>query len=423
MNEQTQQWLAWDRRHCWHPFTDQRAWCDPEFEPLMLVRGEGVWLWDSEGRRYFDGNSSIWTNIHGHAHPVLNAAAQEQLAQVAHTSYLGFANPRASELAARLCGFFPADTLTRVFFSDDGSTAVECAVKMALQYRMQTGSPERTRLVAFDNAYHGDTMGAASLGGVSLFFERFRKFGMPVSFVRDLSELRALDAGEIAAVIIEPLIQGVNQMRLWPAGMLRELREWCDATGVHLILDEVMTGFGRTGTMFACEREGVVPDFLCLAKGLTGGYLPLAATMTTETIHRAFEGPENVFYYGHSYTANPLGCAVALASLDVFAAEKVMERLPHRAEFFARILHEAFPRHLVRVCGMIAGIELRRADGSAFPAEEKTGARVCLAAREFGLLTRPIRDTIVLMPPLCATEEELCFAVEALKQAIIKHLS
>ncbi len=423
MTDQTQQWLAWDRRHCWHPFTDQRDWCDADFEPLMLVRGEGVWLWDSEGRRYFDGNSSIWTNIHGHSHPVLNAAAQEQLAQVAHTSYLGFANPRASELAARLCGFFPSDTLTRVFFSDDGSTAVECAVKMALQYRMQTGASERTGLVAFDNAYHGDTMGAASLGGVSLFFERFRKFGMPVSFVRDLAELRARDASEIAAVIIEPLIQGVNQMRLWPAGMLRELREWCDATGVHLILDEVMTGFGRTGTMFACERESVVPDFLCLAKGLTGGYLPLAATMTTETIYRAFEGPDNVFYYGHSYTANPLGCAVALASLDVFAAEKVMERLPYSVEFFERILHQAFPQHQVRVCGMIAGIDLRRADGSAFSVEEKMGARVCLAAREFGLLTRPIRDTIVLMPPLCATDEELVFAVEALKKAIIKHRS
>lgn len=333
MNEQTQQWLAWDRRHCWHPFTDQRAWCDPEFEPLLLVRGEGVWLWDSEGRRYFDGNSSIWTNIHGHGHPALNAAVQAQLAEVAHTSFLGFANPRAAELAARLCGLFPADTLTRVFFSDDGSTAVECAVKMALQYRMQTGEPKRTRLVAFDNAYHGDTMGAASLGGVSLFFERFRKFGMPVSFVRDLAELRVLEADEIAAVIIEPLIQGVNQMHLWPAGMLRELREWCDATGVHLILDEVMTGFGRTGTMFACQQENVVPDFLCLAKGLTGGYLPLAATLTTEKIYRAFEGPENVFYYGHSYTANPLGCAVALASLEVFEQEKLLDQLPQKSEF------------------------------------------------------------------------------------------
>jgi adenosylmethionine---8-amino-7-oxononanoate aminotransferase len=418
MNEETAHWLEWDRRHCWHPFTDQRAWCDAEHEPLMLVRGEGVWLWDSRGRRYFDGNSSIWTNIHGHAHPKLDAALQKQLAQVAHTSYLGFANPRASELAARLCALFPQDTLTRVFYSDDGSTAVECAVKMALQYRMQTGEPQRTRLVAFDNAYHGDTMGAASLGGVGLFFERFRKFGMPVSFARDLEELRALDATGIAAVIIEPLIQGVNQMRLWPSGMLRELREWCDATGVHLILDEVMTGFGRTGTMFACDREGVVPDFLCLAKGLSGGYMPLAATMTTEEIYRAFEGPENVFYYGHSYTANPLGCAVALASLEVFVAEKVLECLLAKAEFFARLLRDEFPRHRVRVCGMIAGIELRREDGGAFPVEEKMGAWACLAAREFGLLTRAILDTVVLMPPLCATEEELFFAVEALARAV-----
>ena len=418
MNEQSKQWLAWDRRHCWHPFTDQRAWCEAEFEPLMLVRGEGVWLWDSEGRRYFDGNSSIWTNIHGHSHQALNAAAQAQLSQVAHTSYLGFANPRASELAAKLCAFFPSEPLSRVFYSDDGSTAVECAVKMALQYRMQTGEPQRTRLVAFDNAYHGDTMGAASLGGVSVFFERFRKFGMPVSFVRDLEELRALDADAIAAVIYEPLVQGVNQMHVWPQGMLRELRDWCDTTGVHLILDEVMTGFGRTGTMFACQQENVVPDILCLAKGLSAGYMPLAATMTTEKIYRAFEGPENIFYYGHSYTANPLGCAIALASLEIFERENTLDRVKKNAVLMDKWLREIFPHHLVRTYGLIAGIELRQADGSAFPPEWRMGAQVCLAAREFGLLTRPIRDTVVLMPPLCSSEEELRFAVEALEQAV-----
>lgn len=418
MKDETVQWLRDDARHCWHPFTDQRAWCADEVERLVLVRGEGVWLWDSEGRRYFDGNSSIWTNIHGHAHPKLNAALQKQLAEVAHTSYLGFANPRASELAARLCSFFPAETLTRVFFSDDGSTAVECAVKMALQYRMQTGEPQRTRLVAFDQAYHGDTMGAASLGGVSVFFERFRKFGMPVSFVRNLSELRAMDATDIAAVIIEPLVQGVNQMHLWPAGMLRELRTWCDETGVHLILDEVMTGFGRTGSMFACQQEAVVPDFLCLAKGLSGGYMPLAATMSTETVYRAFEGAANVFYYGHSYTANPLGCAVALASLDVFADERVMERMPGKMEVFSHLLHEAFPELPLRVCGLIAGIELRQADGLPYPLSRRMGAKACVAARTYGLLTRPILDTLVLMPPLCSTVEELHFAIAALKRAV-----
>lgn len=418
MNDQTLLWLEQDRRYCWHPFTDQRAWCDPEFEPLMLVRGSGVWLWDSEGRRYFDGNSSIWTNIHGHTHPVLNAAMKRQLNDVAHTSYLGFANPRAAELAQRLCAFFPKESLSRVFYSDDGSTAVECAVKMALQYRMQSGEPKRTCLVAFDNAYHGDTMGAASLGGVGLFFERFRKFGLPVKFVSNLDELACLDAHEIAAVIIEPLVQGVNQMHQWPTGMLRDLRQWCDLTGVHLILDEVMTGFGRTGTMFACQQEQVVPDFLCLAKGLTGGYLPLAATMTTEAIYRAFEGKNNIFYYGHSYTANQLGCAVALASLDVFEEERVLEQLPEKIAVFSDRLRGAFPQHRLRTCGLIAGIELLKGDGSAHDVNDQMGARVCHAARKHGLLTRPIRDTLVLMPPLCSLVDELHYAVDALKAAV-----
>ena len=213
---------------------------------------------DSEGRKYIDGNSSIWTNIHGHNHPYINQAMSDQLSKVAHTSYLGFANPRASELAQRLCGFFPDSDLERVFFSDDGSTAVECALKMALQYRQQTGELERTQFIAFDQAYHGDTLGAASLGGVSAFFKCFQKFGFSSRHLKKLDDLLSLGAEEIsqtAAVIIEPLVQGVNQIHPWPKGMLRSIREWCDAHGVHLILDEVMTGFGRTGTMFACQQE------------------------------------------------------------------------------------------------------------------------------------------------------------------------
>ena len=237
--------------------------------------------------------------------------------------------PLAAELADKLCGFFPPHTLERVFFSDDGSTAVECALKMALQYRQQSGEPQRTRFVAFADGYHGDTLGAASLGGVGRFFDRFRGHGYECGHVRTLEELRGLDARSIAAVVIEPLIQGVNEMRPWPVGMLAELREWCDDSGVHLILDEVMTGFGRTGTMFACQRENVIPDFLCLAKGLTGGTLPLAATLTTDAVYQAFLGaPERAFYYGHSYTANPPGCAAALASLRVFGMEQVLEGLP-----------------------------------------------------------------------------------------------
>lgn len=422
MRDDTRRWIAADKAHCWHPFTRQGEWCAADYEPVVLVRGEGAWLWDSEDRRYLDGNSSIWTNIHGHGNPTLRAAVDAQFAKVAHTSFLGFTHPLAGELAARLCGFFPAGSLERVFFSDNGSTAVECALKMAVQYRQQTGEPQRNGFVAFANGYHGDTLGAASLGGVGRFFERFRGAGYPVRHVASMDELRELDAGEIAGVVIEPLIQGVNEMRPWPAGMLAELRQWCDETGVHLILDEVMTGFGRTGRMFACQQESVTPDFLCLAKGLTGGSLPLAATLTTETIYNAFLGaPERAFYYGHSYTANPLGCAAALASLEVFETEQTLDRMPEKiARLAARLATLESPLvHEVRQCGFVAGIELRQPDGTKFPANLRVGEAVCFAARRHGLLTRPILDTLVLMLPLCTTPDEIDLAVSALNRALM----
>jgi len=415
-------WREWDRQHCWHPFTQHAEWGTAE--EVILVGGEGPWLIDAEGRRYFDGNSSIWTNIHGHRHPWLDAALRTQLDEIAHTSFLGFTNPRAAELARRLVDFFPPDTLERVFFSDDGSTAVEVAVKMAIQYRQQSGEPERTGFISFENAYHGDTMGASSLGGVSLFFERFRSFGFPAMRVGSLADLVALSAGQIsttAAVVLEPLIQGVNEMRPWPVGQLAEIRAWCDGHGIHLILDEVMTGFGRTGTMFACQQEEVIPDFLCLAKGLTGGYLPLAATMTTRPVFDAFLGErDRTFHYGHSYTANQLGCAVALANLEVFEEKSVLAGLPPRLEALAQGLEAiAHPFvHEVRQCGLIAGLELRQESGERFPATERRGEQVCLAARAHGLLTRPIRDTIVMMPPLCSTTEEITGACEALGRAV-----
>ena len=423
MKESTDQWREWDRAYCWHPFTQHAEW-SREGTELILVRGEGPWLFDDGGRRYFDGNSSIWTNIHGHRHPRLDGALRTQLGEVAHTSFLGFGNPRAAELARRLTGFFPSGSLERVFFSDDGSTAVEVAVKMAIQFRQQTGEPERRGFIAFENAYHGDTMGAASLGGVSRFIDRFRSFGFPTTRVASLEDLRALDVEEIsrtAAVVLEPLIQGVNEMRPWPPGQLAEIRSWCDEQGLHLILDEVMTGFGRTGTMFACQQESVLPDFLCLAKGLTGGYLPLAATLTTGPVFEAFLGDrDRTFYYGHSYTANQLGCAVALASLDVFEEERVLEGLPARVEALVQglkaIVHPFI--HEVRHCGLIAGLELRQESGERFREGERMGERVCLAARAHGLLTRPIRDTIVMMPPLCSTTEEITGACEALGRAV-----
>lgn len=404
MQANTQKWIEADQAYAWHPFTDQAAWCHENFQPLILERGEGIWLFDSEGKKYLDANSSIWTNIHGHNHPQINQAIRDQLERVAHTSYLGFGNPRASELAEKLCAFFPDNTLRKVFFSDNGSTAVECAMKMALQYRMQTGDPQRTKFIAFANAYHGDTMGAASLGGVTRFFDRFRKFGIEVIFMKNVEELLAYsdDEKNIAAVIMEPGVQGVNQMHVWKYGEITQVRNWCDEQEVQLIFDEVMTGFGRTGRMFACQEEDVYPDFLCLAKGLTGGYMPLAATLTTARIYDAFLGEKNAFYYGHSYTANQLGCAAALASLEIFQRENVLDNVASRSEelhqWLTEIAEKSEGKISVRQKGLIAGIEIH--DG-------RTGKEICTLLQAQGLLTRPILNTIVFMPPLCITSDEL----------------
>jgi adenosylmethionine-8-amino-7-oxononanoate aminotransferase len=405
--------IAADKAHCWHPFTRQSEWCDPAHEPLMIVRGDGVWLFDSNGKKYLDGNSSIWTNIHGHCRPEIAEAIAKQAATLDHSSYLGIGHPLASELAARLASYFPANTLERVFYSDNGSTAVEAALKMSLQCRMQTGQEKRTRFIAFDNAYHGDTLGAASLGGVNRFFSRFRNLGFDTQFVASLDDLKSIDPSTVTAAVIEPLIQGVNEMRTWPLGMLAELREWTSAHGIHLILDEVMTGFGRTGTMFACQREHVIPDFLCLAKGLTGGTVPLAATLTTAEIYNAFLGPaENAFYYGHSYTANPIGCAAALASLKMFEDDQIIAQLPAKISYLREALAELKSTSdrivEIRQCGLIAGIELHTGLG------EKT----TLAARNHGLLTRNILDTVVFMPPLSISNGEIRFAFDALRNAI-----
>jgi adenosylmethionine-8-amino-7-oxononanoate aminotransferase len=411
-----------DKLHCWHPFTQHSQWCAPDFEPLVLVDGEGAILRDSQGNAYIDGNSSIWTNIHGHRHPRLDTALRAQIDRVAHTSFLGFTNPPAARLASELCGLWPAETLTRCFFSDDGSTAIEVSLKMAVQFWQQTGKPEKRRFVAFTNAYHGDTMGASSLGGIPLFHGRFAEWQFPVTLVNTVEDLGAQNPDEIAAIVIEPLIQGAAGMRLWPQGMLARLREWCTANNVLLILDEVMTGFGRTGKMFACEHENVVPDFIALAKGLTGGYLPLAATLTTERVFSAFlGGSDRTLYYGHSYTGNQLGCAVALAGLEVFREERVLERLQAQIALFAKLLGDlAQHRHVaeIRQCGFIAGIDVRRDKTEPFPPADLIGAKICLAARQHGLLTRPIRDTIVLMPPYCITNEQLRQAVAGLHAAI-----
>ena len=430
-DEPTRAWIEADRRHQWHPFTQMQDWCAPEHEPLVIVSGRGATLRDSRGREYLDGNSSIWTNLHGHQHPKINAAVARQLEAFAHCSFLGLTHPGAVELGAALVGLFPPGSLTRVFWSDDGSTAIEAALRMARQYWQLVGRDERRGFLSFENAYHGDTLGAAGLGGIPLFKKPLSGADEgDVVRVADMAALEALDpalAATLAAAIIEPLVQGAAGMRLWPAGTLAALRAWCDRHGVLLIADEVMTGFGRTGTMFACEQESVLPDFLCLAKGLTGGYLPLAATLTTERIYEAFLGEyreRKTFYYGHSYTANALGCAAAAANLEIFRDEDVLGRLQAQIARFAELLETRLAplAHVaeIRRCGFMAGIELQAdpAAGQPFPWEAQTGASVCMAARKHGLLTRPILDTVVLMPPYCVTDDELARMIEALRRGI-----
>lgn len=415
-----------DKERLWHPFTPMGDWCAPDHDPVVIAGGEGAWLRDTRGNRYLDGNSSIWTNIHGHRHPAIDAAIREQLDRIAHCSGLGLTNEPAIRLADALVGKFPPGSLTRVFYSDDGSTAIECACKMALQYWQLTGRPERRVFAAFDRAYHGDTAGAASLGGIGTFHGRFRRTGYETIHLADPDALDRLPdevRNTLAAVAIEPLIQGAAGMRLWPAGLLRRLREWCDAHGILLICDEVLTGFGRTGTLFACEQEAVVPDFLALAKGLTGGYLPLAATLTTERVFEAFLGPvgeRKTFYYGHSYYGNPLGCAAALASLGVFDSDQTLLHLRSNRVVLESALSRHFGGHRhvgeIRQLGLIAGIDVvsDRETGETFPWEALTGARICAAARRHGLMTRPILDTLVFMPPLCVSAAEIEAGVAAL---------
>ncbi len=418
-----------DKAHVWHPFTQMRDWCAPGHEPLVITRGRGSILTDARGNDYLDGNSSIWTNIHGHSHPAIIAAIRGQAEALAHSSFLGFTNEPAIRLAEKLTALFPPRTLTRVFYTDNGSTAIEVALKMSVQYHQLAGHPEKCRFAAFENAYHGDTAGAASLGGIEAFHDRFAPLSFPVVRINSLESLESLDvsvADTLAGVVIEPLIQGAAGMRLWPPGMLADLRAWCDRHGVFLILDEVMTGFGRTGKMFACEHENVVPDFIALAKGLTGGTMPLAATLTTEKVFSAFLGDYaemRSLFYGHSYCGNPLACAAALASLGVFEEEDTLARLQPKIRLLAQLLAGlADEDHIgdVRQCGFIAGIDV--VDGNAsrrpYPWQEQTGARICLAARRHGLLTRPIGDTLVLMPPLCFSDGELVRAADAIRSAI-----
>jgi adenosylmethionine---8-amino-7-oxononanoate aminotransferase len=411
---------AADRTHLWHPFTQQRGWA--EEESLIVERAEGTDLIAVDGRRYIDGVSSLWCNVHGHAHPRIDAAVRDQLRRMAHSTLLGLSHRPAIELARRLAAVAPPG-LGRVFYSDSGSTATEIALKMAFQYWRQRGE-DRPRFVALRMAYHGDTIGSVSVGGIDLFHSLYR----PLLFdtlraepgdVGHMNSLLAEHEGEVAAVIMEPLVQGAAGMLVHPDGYLRAVRELCDRHDVLLILDEVATGFGRTGRMFACEHEGVSPDLLCVAKGLTGGYLPLAATLATERIYDGFLGEFEefrTFFHGHTYTGNPLACAAALASLEVFEEERTLEYLEPKIELLGQLLAPLAVHPAVRDVrrrGFMVGIEL-----ADYPLDQRMGHRVTLEARRRGAVIRPLGDVVVLMPPLAISRADLRRLVAVTAEAI-----
>jgi adenosylmethionine---8-amino-7-oxononanoate aminotransferase len=412
-----------DHSHLLHPFTQQRDWIGEE--PLMIERAKGTDLYDADGRRYLDGVSSLWCNVHGHRHPVIDQAVADQLERVAHSTMLGLSHPGAAELAARLVEIAPPG-LNRVFYSDSGSTAAEVALKMAFQYWQHRGGQHvrRTSFVCLTDAYHGDTIGSVSVGGIELFHKAFGPLLFNAHRARagdidDMARLLRTHEEELAAVIVEPLVQGAAGIVTHPPGYLRAVRELCDRHGVLLICDEVATGFGRTGTMFACEQERVAPDLLCLAKGLTGGYMPLAATLATEEIYEAFLGPHEefrTFFHGHTYTGNPLACAAALGSLDVFEMERTLVRIQPKIRLLTEMLRdvEAMPEVAeVRQCGLMVGIDLGENEPSL-----RMGHRVVREARERGVIVRPLGDVIVLMPPLAISKQDVRRLVTVVAESI-----
>jgi adenosylmethionine---8-amino-7-oxononanoate aminotransferase len=434
-----------DRRHLWHPFTQMQGWL--EEEPLIVERGEGSFLVDTKGRRYLDGISSLWVNVHGHRRAEVDQAITDQLGRVAHSTLLGLSSVPAIELAAKLVALAPAG-LSRVFFSDDGSSAVEVAIKMAFQHWRQRGMPQKRRFLALGEGYHGDTLGSVSAGGIEVFHQIFKPLlfevmrapppycyrcplglkrpSCEIACVGEAERLIAAHAGELAAVLVEPLVQGAAGMITQPAGYLARLRAACDAHGVLLIADEVAVGFGRTGTLFACEQEGVRPDLLCVAKGLTAGYLPLAATLATEEIFESFLGShesQRTFFHGHSYTGNALGAAAALANLEILARERTIENLPPKSALVEKQLAPLRDHpHVgeVRQRGMMIGIELveDRETRRPYPPAMRMGHRVIREARARGVILRPLGDVVVLMPPLSMSEDELRTLTTVTRQSI-----
>ena len=441
-----------DKKYLWHPFTQMKGWI--EGEPLVIERGEGVYLYDVDGNRYLDAVSSLWANVHGHRHHVIDDAIRAQLGRVAHSTLLGLTNVPAVELAGRLIDIAP-DGLTRIFFSGDGASAVEVALKMSYQYWRQKGEKFRRkrRFMSFRNGYHGDTLGAVSVGGIDLFHGIYHdllthpiRLSYPYCYRCHLGlthptcDLRCADElegefeshrDEVAALIVEPKVQGAAGMIVAPDGFMRRLRDLCTRHGVHLIADEVTTGFGRTGRMFACEHDGVSPDIMCLGKGITGGYMALSATLATEEIFEGFLGDpseKRTLFHGHTYSGNPLACAAGLGNLEVFRRDDVPAKLPDKIRCLAEKLKDL--RDLpavgdVRQAGFMVGVELvsNRAGKTPFPEQGAAGARVTSAMRRRGVISRPLGDVLVLVLPLAVDTEDIDLAVGAMRDSIIEATS
>jgi adenosylmethionine-8-amino-7-oxononanoate transaminase len=468
--KKTKDLIAKDRKHIWHPFTQMRDWQTDEV--LVIEKGEGCYLIDTDGRKYLDGVSSLWCNVFGHRVKEIDRAVKKQLGKIAHSTFLGLTHPSAIELAEKLIAIAPGNkktgdshqkgdtrdacpkkgdchlSLSRVFYSDSGSEAMEIALKMAYQYWQQRGQTKKQKFAKLTNAYHGDTIGSVSLGGIDLFHQvykplLFETFEVPSPYryrweehhrgrssntKKDMSpeqvkkeSLEAMEKvlkehqGELAAFVMEPLMQGAAGMIDQPAGYISRARELTRKYNTLLIFDEVATGFGRTGKMFAADHENVVPDIMAVAKGITGGYLPLAATLATEEVYEAFLGRYEdfkTFFHGHTYTANPLACAAAIATLDLFEKEKTIERLQPKIELLRdRLMGFRGLRRVgdIRQAGTMIGIELVRdkATKETFKPEEKTGVRVIERARKKGAILRPLGPVVVLMPPLAMSEREL----------------
>ena len=432
--QSTQQLRALDRQHVWHPFTPMKLWL--ESEPLVITDARGMYLIDSDGKRYLDGVSSLWCNVHGHRVPEIDDAIRAQLDKVAHTTMLGLANEPATLLAERLMKIVPGN-LKKVFYSDAGATATEIAFKLAVQYWHNVGRPERKEFVALSGAYHGDTFGAMSVGRTETFHQPFMPMLFPVHYVpppgqtgdaslKVMREKLEAQRGRIAAICVEPLVQGAAGMIVHPAGFLRQVRELANEFDVLLICDEVATGFGRTGRMFAVEHESVQPDLMCVGKGITGGYLPLAATLATQRIFDAFLGDPSegkTFYHGHTYTGNPLACAAALASLELFEKNKLIQHVQETSRALAEMLGGLRDhRHVgeIRQKGLMVGIELVRekSSGVRFDANRRIGHQICSKIREFGVILRPLGDVVVIMPPLAMEARDLQEIVGAVKLSL-----